>query len=66
MKATDFNGKPLKKGDIVNFMEVGYRNLMVGTITSLSKKRATISHTPDTSGRTETIQYHHQLIKLET
>lgn len=60
--AKDFFGTEIKIGDEVAFMEISYRNLLKGTIKSISPKMVTITHEKTNWGRTETRQEHNQVI----
>ena len=60
----DFSGKPLNIGDEVAFMQVGYRNLMRGTIVSMSEKKALIKHEKTNWSQTETRQLFEQIVKI--
>lgn len=59
----DYLGNEIKIGDKVVFMQIGYRGLMVGTIVSMSNQKAKITHEKTNVGKTETLQFFHQLIK---
>jgi phage gp45-like len=63
---TDYLGNELKVGDTVVFMQIGYRGLMKGIITKLSDKKATIAHDMTNTCSTESMQFHDQMIKINT
>jgi predicted Mrr-cat superfamily restriction endonuclease len=60
--AKDFIGGEIQVGDTVVFMQTKYRNLMIGTVKSLSPKTLTISHEKTNIGDTETRQFHSQVV----
>lgn len=64
-KATDYLENELQIGDIVVFMQIGYRGLMKGKIVSLSKQKATIAHEPTNTYRRKSTQFHKQMIKIK-
>lgn len=61
---TDFIGNELKVGDEVIFMQKSYRNLLRGTIVSMSEQKCKIQHGKTNDGGTETIQFFGQVIKV--
>jgi hypothetical protein len=61
----DYLGKEINIGDTVVFMQIGYRGLMKGTIVSMAEKKAKIKHEKTNIGRTESIQFYGQMIKIE-
>ena len=61
--ATDFLGNELEIGDEVVFTQLGYRNLIKGTIKSISPKTCIISHKA-IQNRTESKQFHRQIVKV--
>ena len=61
---TDYLGNELKVGDTVVFMRIKYRGLMKGEIISLSDQKAKIKHELLNSIRTESVQFHNQMIKI--
>lgn len=60
----DFLGKELKTGDTVVFMQKGYRQLMKGTIRSMSALKVTLSHEPTNTCSIKTIQFGDQTVKV--
>lgn len=66
MKALDFLGKELVVGDSVVFVQLGYRNLLIGIIVKLTEKMAFIKHEKTNICSTETKQYHNQLVLIES
>lgn len=56
----DFLGNRLETGDKIVFMEVGYRNLVEGTIKKLSPKKATIEY----RNKQTTVQFYNQIVKI--
>lgn len=63
-KAEDYLGNELNVGDTVVFMQIGYRGLMKGEIVSLSRHKAKIKHEMTNTCRTESMQWHDQMIKI--
>lgn len=59
---TDFFGNEIKVGDIVAFMQIGYRNLLKGKVTKLTDKMVFIEHLKTNIGQTETKQEYRQVI----
>lgn len=64
MEAKDYLGNILNVGDTVVFMQIGYRGLMKGKIVSISNHKAKITHEKTNTCRTESIQFHNQMIKV--
>lgn len=62
MIAKDFFGNEIKIGDIVAFMQTGYRSLRSGTVKSITEKTVLISHKETNVCSTETRQFHSQVI----
>lgn len=62
-KAKDKIGNNIAIGDKVVFMQVGYRNLLIGEISKISPKTILISHPKTNTGDTETRQFHNQVVK---
>ena len=62
--AKDYLGKKLREGDLVVFMQVKYRGLMKGVIKKLTPQKAIIEHEKTNLCSTESIQYHHQMIRI--
>ena len=60
----DFLGNELQVGDRVVFMQINYRNFLVGTIKKLSPKKATITHDKTNICSTQSIQFYDQIIKI--
>jgi hypothetical protein len=58
----DYFGNEIKVGDTVAFMQIGYRNLMMGTVSSISQYMVTIDHERTNTGKTQTKQNHSQVI----
>lgn len=61
---TDFVGNELNVGDEVIFMQKSYRNLLRGTIVSMSEHTCKIQHEKTNDCRTETKQFFSQVIKV--
>jgi len=66
IEAYDFFGKTLVLGDKVVFVQLGYRNFLVGEVVKLTKKTAIIKHKNpyDNKYCSETKQFHNQLIRI--
>ena len=64
MNAKDKLGTPLNVGDLVVFMQVGYRNLLVGDIIHITPKTIQIKHERTNTGSTETKQFHDQVVSI--
>ena len=62
--ARDKLGKELHIGDKVVFMQLGYRNLLVGEIVKITPKTLIISHGETNVCSTETKQFHNQVVKI--
>ena len=62
---TDYLGNEIKIGDIVVFMQIGYRGLMKGKITAMTDKKATIIHEKTNTCKTKSLQFHKQMIKIK-
>lgn len=62
--AKDKLRNPINVGDTVIFMQLNYRNLLVGTIKSISNKTLIIEHPMTNVCSTETKQFHDQVIKI--
>ena len=62
--AKDFLGKELEVGDTVVFVQLGYRNLLKGTVKRLTPKTAIIEHPMTNVCSKETKQFHEQLVKV--
>ena len=60
----DFLGNLLNIGDTVVFMQIGYRGLMKGEITSMTNKKARLNHGPTNTCRRESVQFYDQMIKV--
>lgn len=58
----DFVGNELNVGDEVVMMQIGYRNLVRGTITKMMDKMCIVSHEKTNTGSTESKQYYNQLV----
>ena len=59
----DFLGNQLYVGDKVVFMQIGYRDLMMGTLMSGGDVKGIITHEKTNTGRTTSVQYYSQMIK---
>lgn len=59
----DYLGNNLYVGDEVVFMQIDYRDFMVGTLMSGGAKKGTITHEKTNTGRTTSVQYYSQMIK---
>jgi FKBP-type peptidyl-prolyl cis-trans isomerase 2 len=60
--ALDYFGNEIQVGDTVAFMQTNYRNLMSGVISSITEKNVIIDHEPTNVGKTQTKQFHNQVI----
>ena len=60
----DFLGNDIKVGDEVVFVRIGYRDLSRGTIKSITDKTVLITHGPSNISKTETRQFHSQVVKI--
>ena len=60
----DYLGNILSVGDTVVFMQIGYRGLLTGEIISISNSKAKMKHEPTNTGKTQTMQFHDQIIKI--
>ena len=60
--ALDYFGNEIKVGDTVAFMQTGYRNLMLGVISSITEKAVIITHEETNIYKTQTKQFHNQVI----
>lgn len=63
--ATDFLGNELEVGDEVVFVQLGYRNLLKGTIAKITPKMVFITHEETNVCSTETKQAHSQVVKIK-
>lgn len=63
-KAVDFLGNELEVGDKVAFVQIGYRQLMFGTISKVTAKTVMISHKETNVGTTKSKQFHEQVVKV--
>lgn len=59
----DYLGNKLCVGDKVIFMQIDYRDFMVGTLMSGGAVKGTITHEKTNTGRTTSVQYYSQMIK---
>ena len=59
----DYLGNDLYVGDEVVFMQIDYRDFMVGTLMSGGAQKGTIIHEKTNRGRTTSVQYYSQMIK---
>jgi len=60
----DFLGNLIGVGDEVVFVQLGYRNLVRGTITKITPKTLTISHDKTNVGGKQTKQFHDQVVRI--
>lgn len=60
----DFLGVDMAVGDDVCFVQVGYRNLMIGTIIKATDKTIIIEHERTNTGSTKSKQFHGQVTKI--
>lgn len=58
----DYFGNEIKVGDTVAFMQTGYRNFMEGTVSKLTDQTVIIDHEPTNTSKTQTKQFHKQVI----
>ena len=63
IKAFDKLGNELKIGDEVIFMQLNYRNLLIGEIIKITKCTVLIEHEETNTRQTQTRQAHSQVIK---
>ena len=61
----DFIGRELRVWDEVVFVQLGYRNLLKGTIVSMTAKTIMIQHEKTNVGSTQTKQFPRQVVKIE-
>lgn len=61
----DFLGSVLNIGDEVVFMQIHYRGLMIGRITSMSEKKATLRHDRTNTYKAKSIQFYNQILKIQ-
>ena len=66
IETQDFLGNEIEVGDDVVFVQLGYRNLLIGTITSISPKTLIVQHARTNTGQVSTKQFHAQVIKVAT
>jgi len=62
----DFLNKNIYVGDSVVFMQIGYRNLLKGTVKSKTQKTVFISHERTNVGQVVTKQRSSQVYKINT
>lgn len=58
----DYFGNEIKIGDTVAFMQLGYRQLMNGIVSKITDKNIIIEHEKTNVGKTQTKQFHNQVI----
>ena len=63
MNKKDYLGNILNIGDMVVFMQIGYRGLMKGKIISMSDQKATLIHEKTNTCSTQSIQFYNQMVK---
>ncbi len=61
----DFLGQDIHIGSKVIFVQLGYRNLLTGTVTKITPKTLIISHDMTNTCGTETKQFHDQVIVID-
>lgn len=59
----DYLGNNIYVGDEVVFMQIDYRDFMVGTLISGGAQKGKITHEKTSKGRKTTIQFYSQMIK---
>lgn len=64
--ATDFLRQEIVEGDKVIFVQLGYRNLLLGTVERITPKTLLITHEKTNVGTTKTKQFHKQVVKVFT
>ena len=62
--ALDFVGEDIVVGSRVVFIQLNYRNLLIGHVTRVTPKTVMIAHKRDNAGRVETKQFHDQVVVL--
>lgn len=60
----DFLDRELNVGDTVVFVQLGYRNLLVGTIARMTPKTILIAHDETNVCSRETKQFPSQVVKI--
>lgn len=60
--AIDYFGNKISEGDTVAFMQTGYRQLITGIVKIVTDKTVIIQHERTNVGKTETKQFHDQVI----
>ena len=60
----DFLGKEITIGCEVVFVQLGYRNLLVGKVEKITPKTLIIKHKKTNDGNTETKQFHDQVVVI--
>lgn len=63
IQALDYFGNKIKLGDEVAFIQTGYSNFSSGIIIKITDYMVLINHDKTNTGKTETKQYHNQVIK---
>lgn len=63
IKGLDYFGNEIKLGDEVAFIQTGYSNFSSGIIIKITDYIVLINHDRNGVGKTETKQYHNQVIK---
>jgi len=62
--AKDFLGQEISVGDIVVFVEIDYRNLMLGTVDKITPKMVFLSHQRGVLHWTSCKQFHNQVVVI--
>jgi hypothetical protein len=62
--ALDFVGEDIVVGSKVAFIQLNYRNLLIGYVTKVTPKTVMIAHKRDNCGKVETKQFHDQVVVL--
>lgn len=60
----DIVGNDLNLNDTVVFMQIGYRNLLVGKIIKITEKTVLIEHAATNTYSTQTKQFSSQVVKV--
>ena len=63
-KAVDKIGGEIRIGDKVVFMQTKYRSLLVGQVKKVTDKTVLIEHNKTNVGKTDTKQFHDQIVVI--
>lgn len=65
IEAKDFLGQNIALGDVVVFIQLGYRNLLTGVVTKITDKTLMIAHEKTNTCSKETKQFHNQVVVIK-